>query len=398
MSKALIDVFISYAAEDANVAEAICRDLEAGGIRCWMAPRDVLPGKPFPEQIVSAIRRSGMMVLVFSSSSNQSGHVRNELNIAVEADLGVLPFWIDDFEVSESMRYYVGTAHWFDARTSPLETHSEELIRTVKRVLSSAHTAYELESLPLCEGEQVSNEVPLVPIVPVKAGRGRWVVPICIALALAAVTWVVWPPRKTEVPDSPESASAPEPSKGTGAAGSSRPDTQFAPVEPTTADLRSEIPGTAPLVEAGLDSVSLDVVEMTDSSGPGHANEDVRANGDSGPHSVSTTEADSHHDRLAEEVTVGEETEPGPLQPGRRPDSARHDTASLETEALSQPRDSDADTGRRSQGGGKTSRRAVMRKKDELPSQPMPDPARSVPGIRFRELPSERKVGSHGSK
>ena len=38
------DVFISYAAKDRTVAEAACAALESEGIRCWIAPRDVLPG------------------------------------------------------------------------------------------------------------------------------------------------------------------------------------------------------------------------------------------------------------------------------------------------------------------------------------------------------------------
>lgn len=39
------DVFISYSSEDKTVADAVCAKLEGQEIRCWIAPRDVPPGK-----------------------------------------------------------------------------------------------------------------------------------------------------------------------------------------------------------------------------------------------------------------------------------------------------------------------------------------------------------------
>ena len=39
------DVFVSYAHQDRTVANAVFATLEAHGIRCWIAPRDILPGR-----------------------------------------------------------------------------------------------------------------------------------------------------------------------------------------------------------------------------------------------------------------------------------------------------------------------------------------------------------------
>jgi TIR domain len=38
------DAFISYSANDKVIADAACATLERAGIRCWIAPRDVVPG------------------------------------------------------------------------------------------------------------------------------------------------------------------------------------------------------------------------------------------------------------------------------------------------------------------------------------------------------------------
>jgi hypothetical protein len=43
------DVFISYSSKDKPTADAVCATLEANGIRCWIAPRDVVPGSDWGE-------------------------------------------------------------------------------------------------------------------------------------------------------------------------------------------------------------------------------------------------------------------------------------------------------------------------------------------------------------
>jgi hypothetical protein len=61
------DVFISYSTQDKPTADALCATLEAKGIRCWIAPRDIVPGMDWGEAIIDALQTSRVMVLVFSS-------------------------------------------------------------------------------------------------------------------------------------------------------------------------------------------------------------------------------------------------------------------------------------------------------------------------------------------
>ena len=49
------DVFVSYSASDKPVADAIVARVEQVGIRCWVAPRDIMPGQVWGEAILSAI-------------------------------------------------------------------------------------------------------------------------------------------------------------------------------------------------------------------------------------------------------------------------------------------------------------------------------------------------------
>jgi hypothetical protein len=61
------DVFISHSTEDKPVADAVCATLEKNGVRCWFAPRDILPGADWSGSIVNAIQKSRVLLLVFST-------------------------------------------------------------------------------------------------------------------------------------------------------------------------------------------------------------------------------------------------------------------------------------------------------------------------------------------
>ena len=66
------DVFISYSSTDQNAALAVLHGLEAAGIRCWMAPRDIKPGMVWAQAIMDGIAGCRVMVVVFSANANKS--------------------------------------------------------------------------------------------------------------------------------------------------------------------------------------------------------------------------------------------------------------------------------------------------------------------------------------
>ena len=56
------DVFISHSVKDKTIADAVCATLESEGIRCWIAPRDVMPGVDYGKSIVGAIKQVRILV------------------------------------------------------------------------------------------------------------------------------------------------------------------------------------------------------------------------------------------------------------------------------------------------------------------------------------------------
>ena len=129
------EVFVSYSSRDKPAADAVCAALEARGIRCWIAPRDILPGMDWSGAIIDALTASRAMVLVFSESSNRSEQVKREVVTAVGEAIVVVPFRIEDVPLSKHMRYFLGTPQWLDAFTPPLEKHLQRLGDTLQTLL-----------------------------------------------------------------------------------------------------------------------------------------------------------------------------------------------------------------------------------------------------------------------
>lgn len=129
------DVFISYSAKDKATADAVCEHLEAQGVKCWIAPRNIPASNTYSGIIVEAIKASRIFILIFSSRSKSSNDVRSELDIAFQSEIPILPFRIENVEPSADLEYYLSTSQFLDAFTPPLEFYLENLVDTVGALL-----------------------------------------------------------------------------------------------------------------------------------------------------------------------------------------------------------------------------------------------------------------------
>lgn len=129
------DVFISYSVKNKTTADAVCAVLESSGVRCWIAPRDVVPGLEWGECIIEAIEQSRIMVLVFTAEANASPQIRREVERAVNHGVAILPLRVEDVSPGRALEYFIGNVHWLDALTPPLEAHLKTLAGTTKVLL-----------------------------------------------------------------------------------------------------------------------------------------------------------------------------------------------------------------------------------------------------------------------
>lgn len=132
------DVFICHSAQDRIVANAACAQLEAHGIRCWIAPRDPIPGIPYGRQLVDAIAHGRVVVLIFSAHANASEAVLSELELAYKRGKNIIPFRIELVLPEGDLEYYIQRVHWLDAMSPPMEKRLDELVDLVRRVLDAA--------------------------------------------------------------------------------------------------------------------------------------------------------------------------------------------------------------------------------------------------------------------
>lgn len=135
----VFDVFISYSKMDKTVADLVCSRLEESKIKCWYAPRDIKPGDNYGAAIIKAFSSVKVLILIFTSASNQSVHVLREIERAINKKIKVIPFRIENREPESDLEYFISTCQWIDAFTNSLEEHVEELVKAVKNVLPSPH-------------------------------------------------------------------------------------------------------------------------------------------------------------------------------------------------------------------------------------------------------------------
>jgi hypothetical protein len=136
------DVFISYSSIDKATADATCAALESAGIRCWIAPRDVIPGTQYAAAIVDAIDLCRLMVLIFSSNANASPQIHREIERAASKGVPIVPMRIEGITPTKSMEYFLGQIHWLDALTPPLAAHLQKLVETTRAILQVDATVH----------------------------------------------------------------------------------------------------------------------------------------------------------------------------------------------------------------------------------------------------------------
>ncbi len=139
------DVFITYSSKDRATGDAVCAALEAREIDCWIAPRNLLPGRSWGGAIIEALEQSRFLVLVYTSNSNNSQQVLREIERAVSKNITIIPLRLDITPLSTDLEYFLSSCHWMDAVSPPLEKHLEKLADVVDRLLGNKKRAEPLD-------------------------------------------------------------------------------------------------------------------------------------------------------------------------------------------------------------------------------------------------------------
>lgn len=123
--------FISYTQADRTLAYELVDKLESKGTKCFIAPRDIPSGHEYAHELIKAIDDCDIVLLVYSRASDASGYVRREINSAVSRHKMIIPLRLEDFKMSSSMEFYLGTEQWIDIFGGITDTVVDTLVAKV---------------------------------------------------------------------------------------------------------------------------------------------------------------------------------------------------------------------------------------------------------------------------
>ena len=171
-------VFISYASQDAAVAENVCAALEKAGLPCWIAPRDVTPGSHYADHIMSAISGTKVLVLILSESALASKHVGKEVERASSKGRPIIGLRIDAAPLTPAFEYFLSESQWIDVTAGGVAAAAGKLVEAVR-----SHAGAALAARPVGAPRAAGHVTASTP--------GRWVIPTVVAILVALIGYLV---------------------------------------------------------------------------------------------------------------------------------------------------------------------------------------------------------------
>lgn len=129
--EALRDVFLCHASQDGTAANRLVTQLEAAGLRCWIAPRDVTPGSLYAESIVNAINGTRFLVVILSSHAVASPHVGKEIEGASSKRHPIIAIRTDATPLPPAFEYFLSESHWVEGSVANLEALAPGIVSAV---------------------------------------------------------------------------------------------------------------------------------------------------------------------------------------------------------------------------------------------------------------------------
>ena len=187
-----VDVFVSYASHDAAVANAIVEALERAGLRCWIAPRDVVPGSLYADGIVRAINAATVFALVLSEHAVASAHVGKEIERASSKRRPIIALRTDQAPLTPAFEYFLSESQWIDLAPGRVDAGAVKLVEAVRRYLDgpqplapqSAAVAAGAPAPPASGAWRASGRAAVAP------GR-NWLVAVAYAAVAIALVWLL---------------------------------------------------------------------------------------------------------------------------------------------------------------------------------------------------------------
>lgn len=142
------DIFVSYQSKSTQQTMEVVEYLEKNNQKCWVAPRDVVVS--YSGDIVEAISKCKIFLLILTKESCKSVHVLNELEQAYKyyknGELSIIPYQIEECEFGPDMDYYISRIQRIDAYKKKDFEAMLELLNKIYKVLGFSPSKENLTS------------------------------------------------------------------------------------------------------------------------------------------------------------------------------------------------------------------------------------------------------------
>lgn len=129
------DIFVSYSSKDTDIVNYIVAKLRDMNIPYWKAPEMIPAGSSYAKEIPKAIQNCQIVLLILSSSSQESIWVEKEIDSAICNRKVIIPFQIEEMELNDTFRFYLN-----NVQTVMYYQNNEEAFKMLRAKLSPVYT------------------------------------------------------------------------------------------------------------------------------------------------------------------------------------------------------------------------------------------------------------------
>ena len=158
-------VFISYKAEEFDVANWVKSTLEHNGISCWMAPTSIPGGSSYASEIEQAIQNCKVFVLLLSDKSQNSKWVAKELDRALNANKIIMPFVLENCALKDDFNFYLTNVQRYEAYLNKVNA-MKTMILDIRKIIGNVQPDFNTPQSPSAHAAAPAT-APVAPSAPV---------------------------------------------------------------------------------------------------------------------------------------------------------------------------------------------------------------------------------------
>src|SRR5260221_12385518 len=128
------EVFVSYSREDNDKVLALTAKLRAAGVPLWMDVRSIDGAAMWGEEIVNALDKAKVLLLVVSEAAVPSQNVTKEVLLASERKGHILPVDLELTQIPPGLKYPLAGIQHIEYYHGSADEHLQAILRALERL------------------------------------------------------------------------------------------------------------------------------------------------------------------------------------------------------------------------------------------------------------------------